>query len=347
MTARRAPHLLAALLLAPGLARGADDVQAVTLTTGDGVKLSARYHPGNDGGKSPAVIVLDDLGDDARPAVCDDIAKQLAKEGCTVLTFDFRGCGRSTGVEPEFWDVTTNQQLVKGYQPDNAPEAIKYADFKPGYLPHLVNDVAAARAYLERRNDARECNTNLIYVIGYGRGATLGQLWVASEWGRFRVSGFQARVSTKQEGRDIVGCVWVGPQFALERQAIPMFGLMKAAEARKSTLIGLIYDAADKEGERFAKQCETAFNVRGKTPLVATAEVPHQTKPLGERGDVPGQVGKLVAGMRKLQELPPWDNRRFGDRRYVWSFRGSPIVTAKEEGEYYFLPVPVDQLLKR
>jgi dienelactone hydrolase len=346
MTARCAfLFLLAAAACPSSTARGAEEAQAVTLTTGDGAKLSARYHPGDKGGKSPAVIVLDDLADDARPAVCDDLARQLVKEGCTVLCFDFRGCGRSRDVEPEFWENTNNQQSVKGYKADGPPEAVRFADFKPGYLPTLVNDVAAARAYLERRNDARECNTGQLYVIGFGRGATLGQLWVASEWARFRVSGVQNKIASRPEGRDVAGCVWVGPRFALDKQAVPMFDLLKASEARRGTLVGLIHAADDAEGARFADQCRAAFNPPGKTPLVATHALPHDAKSLGSRGEVAERVGKFVAGMRKLQELPPWDDRDFGDRRFVWAFRGAPIVPAKDEGDDHFQPVPVDQLL--
>lgn len=350
MTAKRAfvfPLVLFAVPAAAGTwsrARAADEPQAATLTTGDGAKLSARYYPGNRGAKSPAVIVLDDLGSDARPGACDDLARQLAKDGCTVLCFDFRGCGRSRGVEPEFWDDPNNRQLVKGYKADEPPETVGFADFKPGYLPTLVNDVAAARAYLERRNDGRECNIAQTYLIGFGRGAALGQLWLAAEWSRYRISGVQNKRAVNPEGRDVVGCVWVGPRLALDRP-VPMFDLVKRAEAKKSTLVGLIYDSDDTEGARFAKQCLEAFNGKGKAPLVVTHAIAGDTGATAARGEVAQTVDKFVAGMRKLQEVPLWDNRNFSDRRYVWAFRGGPIVPAKDEGDYHFQPVPVDQFL--
>jgi pimeloyl-ACP methyl ester carboxylesterase len=328
-------------------ARGADGPQPVTITTGDGVRLSARYFAGTQGAKSPAVLVLDDLDADALPAACDEVAKQLVKAGCTVLCFDFRGCGKSTGVEPEFWDVAANQKLVRGYKADDPPEAVRFADFKPGYLPALVNDVAAARAHLERRNDARECNTGQLYVVGFGRGATLGQLWVASEWARFRVTGAQNRVSAKPEGQDVAGLVWVGPRLALDRQPVPMFDLMKQALARKTTRAGLLYDADDAEAAELAKRCQAAFNAKDKAPLVAAHAVERATGSPGVRAAVVERVGKLVAGMREVQEMPLWENRNFGDRRYAWAFRGGPVVPAKDEGDDHFQPLPVDQLLKR
>lgn len=326
-------------------ARGADDCQPVTLTTGDGAKLSARYFPGNKGAKSPAVVVLDDVGDAARPAACDDLARLLAKQGCTVLCFDFRGCGQSKGVEPEFWDSPTNQHLVKGYRADAPPDEIRFADFKPGYLPTLANDVAAARAHLERRNDAGECNTGQLFAIGYGRGATIGQLWVASEWARYRVTGIQNKVATKPEGRDIAGCVWAGPKLALDKQPVPMFDLLKQSLVKKSLLVGLIHDADDAEGARFAKQCQDAFNVADKTRSVSAHSAGHETLPLGSRPAVAEKIGTLVADMRKARDLPVWENRNFGDRRYVWAFKGAAAVPAKDEGDDFFQPVPTAQLL--
>lgn len=344
-TTPRAASLLAAFttLLIPGSVCAAE---TVTLTTGDGAKLAARFYPSSQpGGKSPAVIVIDDLGDDARPAVCDDLARQLAGDGCAVLCFEFRGHGKSRKVEPEFWDDPNNKALVKGAKGDSPPEEVKFADFKPGYLPTLVNDVAAARAHLERRNDARECNTAQMFVIGYGRGAAVGQLWLASEWARFRVSGLQAKLASRPEGRDVAGCVWVGPRAALDGRTVPMLDLMKRTEAKRSTFVGLIHDAGDDETARFARQCEDAFNLKDKSPLVATRSVPHSTKSTSGQGAVSEKVGAFVAGMRKTQELPPWNDRDFGDRRYVWTFRGSPLVEAKDEGEHQFFPVPVEYLL--
>lgn len=335
------PLALVTACAGPTIARAADGPQTITLTTGDGARLSARYFPGNQGGKSPTVLILDNLGDDARPAMCDDVARQLVKEGCTVLCFDFRGCGRSKEVDPEFWEDGNNRQMVKGYKADSPPETIRFADFKAGYLPTLINDVAAARAYMERRNDARECNIGLTYVIGFGRGATLGQIWLASEWSRHRVSGVQNKIASKPEGRDIAGCIWIDPALAFDR-LVPMLDLMKKPLAKKSSLVGLILADGDGAKSRFARQCQDVFNA-GRRPLIAVHSIAvGRSSPHGE---VTEWIGKFVANMRKTQELPPWDDRNFGDRRYVWVFPGSTIIAAKDEGDDQFQPLPVEQLL--
>jgi pimeloyl-ACP methyl ester carboxylesterase len=331
---------------ARGAARPGDDVQAVKLTTGDGAELSGRYFLGNRGGKSPAVLVLDDVGDAARPKSCDAVARELAKEGCTVLCFDFRGQGGSRQVNPEFWDDATNRRLVKGFKTASPPEAIRHADFKPGYLPTLVNDITAARAYLERRNDAGECNTGQIFVIGFGRGATLGQMWLASEWFRFRVAGFQAKLAPNPEGRDVAGCVWVDPQFALDRQTIPVFELIRKSQQKKSLLVGLIHDDGDPAATKLARLCKEAFNPKGGATLFVAETIPAEGDgPVAARDGIRERVGKLVAKMQEVQDLPPWDDRDFVDRRYVWSFPGTPLVLAKDEGESRLRPLPVGHIL--
>ena len=321
------------------------DGQRVTLTTGDGAELAARYFVGNLGGKSPAVLVLDDVGEESRPKACDALAKKLAAEGCTVLCFDYRGHGRSTAVTPEFWDDTTNRQFVRGFKSGAPPEAIAVADFRAGYLPTLLNDVAAARAYLEGRNDVGECNTGQVFVVGFGGGATLGQLWVVSEWSRFRATGFQSKLASAPEGRGVAGCVWVAPRFALDRQAVPMFDLVKKAEQKKSLFVGIVHGPDDAATVRFAKQCKLAFNPRSGNGLIVSESVSESDTPPAARSETTAVIERLIGSMRKRNDPPPWDDRDFPDRRYVWAFPGSPLELAKDEGELQFRPLPVNRLL--
>jgi pimeloyl-ACP methyl ester carboxylesterase len=338
--------LVAALSLGWSLAAEAADpaVQTVSLTTGDGAEIAARYFVGNLGGRSPAVLVLDDLGDEARPTACDAIARKLAAQGCTVLCFDDRGHGRSTGVTPDFWADTTNRQLVRGFKSAAPPEKIAASDFRLGYLPTLLNDVAAARAYLEGRNDVGECNTGQVFVVGFGGGATLGQLWVVSEWSRFRATGFQSKLASAPEGRGVAGCVWVAPRFALDRQAVPMFDLVKKAEQKKSLFVGIVH-GPDATSARFARQCKAAFNPKSGNGLIVSEAVSESDSPPAARSETTAVIDRLIGNMRKRDDPPPWDDRDFADRRYVWAFPGTPVELAKDEGELQFRPLPVSRLL--
>ncbi|MEO2089992.1 MAG: hypothetical protein ABGY75_10910 [Gemmataceae bacterium] len=349
MTPTRFPWLLTVIGITaatPPSVRAGDSPEAVTLTTGDWANLSARYYTGDRGGRSPAVIILDDLGDDARPAACDAVARRLAKDGFTVLCFDFRGCGRSRSVEPDFWDDPNNRQLMKGSKADTLAETIRLAEFKPGYLPTLVNDVAAARSYLERRNDGMECNTNQIYLVGFGRGATLGQMWVAAEWARYRVSGSSGKRAARPEGKAVAGCVWVRPAHDLDRQVIPLPDLIKNLTAKRTAMVGLIHAAGDLAGEQFARQCVESSSTSSRGRWVASAVLPRSGAAMGDRDEVIEQAVKYVTEIRKVQESPPWDDHDFVNRRYVWAVAGSAVsIQAKDDGDENLQPIPISRIL--
>src|SRR5204863_6624589 len=86
------------------------------------------------------------------------------------------------------------------------------ADFSRGYLPHLVDDIAAAKRFIERRyNDAGECNAANTVLIGAEDGATLGALWLASETKRYRIIpvGIRGEKNDKPESKDVVACAWL------------------------------------------------------------------------------------------------------------------------------------------
>jgi dienelactone hydrolase len=321
------------------------EFRPLTLATGDGVELAARYTPGRLGGKSPAVIVLDDVRSGGRPEVGRAVAGELASAGCAVLTFDFRGHGGSTAVTPDFWADPTNRRLVRRYHRARPKDRIAFADFRPGYLPALVNDVAAARAFLDRRNDAGECNTGQLYVVGFGGGATLGALWVAAEWQRFRCVGtYGERLDPAPEGRDVAGCVWVDPAPALDKRAVSLGEVVRQAGRKGEALFGLVHAAGDDAGAGLAADLFRRPADGGAGRRVVAARAVPGDGPLAGRPGTVAAVAGLIADMREVQEVPLWEDRDFVRNRYVWARPGSGVTLAKAEGEEVFRPVPAGLL---
>lgn len=211
MTARRrfaVAGLAAGLVLSASPARAAStaDPEEVTIPTPDGVRLAGVFYPSNQGTKAPCVLLLHDLGRAADSKGLHHLAGRPQKDGCAVLRFDFGGHGRSKEVRPEFWADPSNRQLVKGYRASRPPEDVAFADFRPAYLPALVRDVAAAKRFLDERNDAGECNSSQTFLVGSGGGAAVGSLWLGWEMGRVRGFGeYQARLADRPEGADVAG----------------------------------------------------------------------------------------------------------------------------------------------
>jgi hypothetical protein len=211
----------AALLTTPIPARAqqAPAPEPLNIETVDGVKLKAIFYPSSMQG-APTVIMLHPIGEGKhmKNAEWKSLAEYLQSKNFSVMTFDFRGHGDSTTIaDPKaFWGLLANKAVkTKDLQ---AIEVKDYMANGKAYLPVLINDIAAVRAYLDRRNDDRkDCNTSNLIVIGADQGATLGAIWINSEWYRYKFTPnpmFPQRLdlgqfATKSEGPDIVAAVFL------------------------------------------------------------------------------------------------------------------------------------------
>ena len=64
---------------------------------------------------------------------------------------------------------------VRGFNGPNSKKLVEFKDFKTnaGYFPYLINDIAAAKVFLDRKNDEGKCNTHHLVLVGE-TGAALG-----------------------------------------------------------------------------------------------------------------------------------------------------------------------------
>lgn len=207
----------------------AAESKRVHFTTYDEVELSGSFYPAMPAAgkrsKDAVVLLLHDFqhlkGGGSKDDGWIQLAGHLQEEGYGVLSFDFRGFGNSRTVSPKFWTFAHNRSGIRGYNKVNPPSTIDQKNFLPAYYLSLINDIAAARAYLNTMNDAGDVNTSNLIVIGAGPGATLGALWVASECRRQRDPSSDRLFAgvlpqwgplTKfddPEGNDIAAAVWV------------------------------------------------------------------------------------------------------------------------------------------
>src|SRR4051812_1196661 len=97
---------------------GDSKVQSVPITTVDGVELVGTYFRGRPGRDTPCVLMIHKLGSDSSKSDWVRLAQEISdpqKLGFAVLTFDLRGHGKSTVVEPQkFWTVPANKSGIKG-----------------------------------------------------------------------------------------------------------------------------------------------------------------------------------------------------------------------------------------
>ncbi|MBI1916185.1 MAG: hypothetical protein HYS12_15840 [Planctomycetes bacterium] len=295
----------------------------------------------------------------------DLLADELAKKGFAVLSFDFRGHGDSNTIGAEFWKYRYNQQLLKTFKRTlgaKQPDQLNLGDFLPGYGPYLVNDITAARAYLERRNDAGDCNISNLILVGAEDGATLGALWMASESRRYRLltGGGVAvpRLNAKPESKDVIACVWlsmsnsIGPEKVRTNVAavLPIW-LQDGGKALKVPM-AFFYGKEDTASAAFAQRSVAALKTDGKPketvarPIDGAGTV--RGSPLLKVKEDDGTIARLLADNylgSKILELygdHEWEKRESEKYLYVWAF-GRQRIQAKNFEEKFFLPIPLYQ----
>jgi hypothetical protein len=183
--------------------------EKVRFETADGVKIHGTFYRSNAKG-APAVIMLHNIKESSSKEKWIELAKTL-QPSFSVLTFDFRGHGNSVDIDPTLYlRYPHNQRITKGANINKTK--LEWKDIDKGSYTVFINDIAAAKSYLERtKNDLGLCNTQNTIVIGAEEGATLGAIWVNSEWYRYKIDFappfFQIRPENRPEGQYISALV--------------------------------------------------------------------------------------------------------------------------------------------
>jgi pimeloyl-ACP methyl ester carboxylesterase len=232
----------------------------------DGVELHGTFYPGRKP-KAPAVLILHRYGGNREG--WEKLAEELQNKGFALLTFDFRGHGESISVNPEvFWKVNANLTLISGAKQNR--KAIRFADFKRSYLPMLANDITAAKRYLDDKNDASECNSSNLILIGVEEGAALGCLWMNEEWDHWpRIKNFNnlwyRDPQGKWYGEDIAAAIWISPTANLDRKNVGAW--LDKKEIREKTPMVFYASKEDPAGAAAASQLFEDLKRRNKLDL--------------------------------------------------------------------------------
>jgi pimeloyl-ACP methyl ester carboxylesterase len=257
-------------LILAGAARSQDNKEDVSFKTIDGVLIKGVFYSGSKGANSPTVIMLHKWGGNSTQSGWTELAKRLQDKGYSVLTFDFRGHGQSTTVDPEkFWKYQPNINHIKTYKKDQT--TIKYSDFRPGYLPYLLNDIMAARLDLDNRNDSGGCNVSNILVIGAEDGANLGLAWMTSEFFRESINKkndtmpwfWNPKVTLdRPASEDLAGAIFLSAPRAPQKLGFPYSRFMSLTKEKMRTIpMWFTYGADDKVGKDDANYFTEIFKL--------------------------------------------------------------------------------------
>jgi hypothetical protein len=249
---------LAVLLLMPTLAVAAPEPISARFDTADEVTLSGTFYGSDLGEKAPCALLLHPLGATSQLPGLTDLARALQEKGFAVLTFDFRGHGGSTTVSPFFWN-TPSSRLIKGYMAKKT--TISYREFAPSYFPILVNDIVAARRFLDLKNDAKQCNTSNLVMVGAQDAATLGAMWLSNEWRRKPPKNLEGtNPDMPPFGQDVIAGAWLSFYNGFQRTPVNIDKWF--SQLRDRTPMVFLYGEEDKAGAAVANAiCNNLFKV--------------------------------------------------------------------------------------
>jgi len=240
----------------------------------DHVELHGSFYPSQAGGTAPCVLILHAVGGNREQEGWDALAQKLL-EHYAVMIFDFRGHGDSTDVLPGatgFWADPNNRVL--GSNPNK--KTISFKDFPKSYLPMLVNDIAAARHFLDLQSNAGRCNSSNIILLGEKDGAALGALWLTTEWQRRPpVRGpfgpIPAPANTVGEGKDVACGVWLSISPTLGSRRMPYVDLFtkKSPEVKEKVPMYFIYGEKDTVAKDLSQLLNDQLKRGNKNPKIA------------------------------------------------------------------------------
>lgn len=330
------------------------DFERVRFDTVDQVELHGTFYPSAKGKRSSCVLLLHSLGKDSQQEGWDKLAKELQSKGYAVLSFDFRGHGKSDRVEMPFWtdQVNTMNRTLKNYTPSKLKDKISFKDFPASYYPRLVDDIAAAKVFIDRRNDAGDCNSASLIVIGAGDGGALGAMWMNSEYSRYRITGNPLLPATikrepNSEGRSLVAAVWLSITPSLNKQGtIPVGDWIKSVGHDNRVPMYFIYGAKDGNGESYAQRYASLAKAGTKPGVTGSKAVP-DTKLTGpelltvKSPNVPDLIAQYLEKVTKDNPGGDWDKRDVEKNPYIWQ-KGGQVINAKTEGQKTMLPLRLD-----
>ena len=325
--------------------------EKVTFPTADGVQLVGTWYPGGGGAESPCILLLHQPGGQANRESWQRLARLLQKMGCAVLAFDFRGHGDSTRVEPAFWKSMANRALlIQDLFGTETPNRIRYKSFTPTYYPMLVNDIVAARTFLDQKNDRQECNTSKLIVIGAEEGAALGAMWLYAEWHRFQVtSPDPLLLSQVPEGSQVAGALWlsirpqIGGRFCRAGEWLKMVG------SDRRVPMGFLYGAEDDASSQFARQCLREIKPARVYQHLTADKVIRGTSASGHilLEKVPAAdtfVVNYISTILKTVPHPRWSRHFASVRSYYWRFPKTAPIPAKMKGETTLRMMPLERV---
>lgn len=330
----------------------------VRFETYDKVEIQGTFYPTQNGRKSPTVILVHKLKSNSQDGGWTTLAKKLQAKDFAVLCFDFRGHGDSKNIsDPKaFWQYPANRNGVRGYNPVRPKDSIDFKDFNLGYQTQLVNDLAAAKLYLDsRKHDAGDCNSMSTVIIGAEDGAGLAMAWLRTEWYRHKFIpgiGFgPGKLDPDPLGKDVVCAIWLSLHSSVVGgKQLPIMEWARYIGREKKTSMALLYGEQDQSSAQYATNMHNLLvKSSDKKDVFTVAKAIKGSKLQGEKLlnaslDTEELIVNYLQSFFKEKAKNDWERRDVKRNAYVWSRGLGQIIQAKMAEEELMNPIPLSTL---
>src|SRR5262249_46386564 len=147
----------------------------------------------------------------------------------------------------------------------------------------LVDDIGAAKHFLDKKNDTGECNSSNVAIIGAESGATLGALWIWDSFQPYRKRMTQPLLLSapkdQSQGQDVACAVWLSISQKIgvsTTHFVPVEQWLRTP-VREKVPIYFLYGDQDKRSASFSKRLldvvlhpDSKMKLTGKMPLKDT-----------------------------------------------------------------------------
>src|SRR5262249_25997640 len=238
---------------------------------------------------------------------------------------------------------------VKGFNPTAPKDSISFKDFSRAYYPELVNDIVAAKLFLDKQNDLQACNSANLIVIGAEDGATLGLMWMVASQYLYRainpnplLTPAAWKFDPNPEGKDVACALWLNLSPSLGNQAAPISSWLGVAKAKKIPM-AFLYGAEDDSAASRAKNWVSLLKPDKKQIFTTDKGIPKTklagSQLLGEKLETIQDIMTYVSSFKKENQGNDYDKRDVEGSTLVWKFP-SRLIKAKDEKERVIYPVP-------
>lgn len=332
---------ISALFLSTATAPGQKDKELdppknVIFQTADGVKIHGKFYR-SPTKAAPAVIMVPNIGETSTKEKWVELAKSL-QPSFSVLTFDFRGHGASVDIEPELYlHYPINQRFTKGANLKKTK--LDYKDINKGAYTLFINDIAAAKSFLERtENELGACNVQNTIVIGVEQGATLAAIWANSEWHRYRYEFTpfgEFRYDKKPEGQYISALVCLSISPKLGDRDVKLGKTLDLPCKQNFMPVVFVHGDGDAKDKDLAASLEKGIKGAGKKVDVRySLTTAVELKKAGKLRGIDlltkslNTPDSLNAYLKKVVQDNPqeWGAREFVKNRYAWKLSNDPSV---------------------